>query len=108
MKAKLTDDQKDWLRRVTERSGKQVSDSDIFVSICSGKALEEPQWCLEMGFAVALDKPIYLLVPDDLVLPENLRRLARGIERYKPDDMPSFNAASHRLIRAAQAEGSIK
>lgn len=58
---------------------------------------------MEIGVAVVLDNPILLLVPEDLEIPENLRRMALAIETYRsPDDI---GLATKRLLTFAREHG---
>lgn len=89
---------KRWLQRVAEGSGKRIEQSNVFLSIVTASYQREPQCALELGIAVMLDKPIYLIVPKGTKVSENLRRLARGLEFFDPDDPEDMHRAAKRLL----------
>jgi len=96
-------DLRDFARRAVERAVPKIDQSAIFLGLLPSENMaEHANLVIEFGLAVLLDKPIYLLVPDDLRLPSNLTRLAHGVERYRgPDDI---EAATARLLRRAHRE----
>jgi hypothetical protein len=89
------------LKEAAERSAEKLADCSAFISLFSEKMAEEPVPVLQLGLAMLMDKPIYLLVPEGAALPENLRKVAVRIEYYKRDaeDMTSFRQASDRLLK---------
>lgn len=63
--------------------------SGTYLGIFSDDFKENPKCLIEIGMAVMLDKPIYLFVPVGTSIPENMKRLARGIEYYtSEEDIP--------------------
>lgn len=95
---------KRWLQRITKNSGSRIEQSSVFLSIYTIDYEREPQCALELGIAVLLDKPIYLLAPEGLKVAENVQRLARGLERYEAGNSDSLEAATKRLVKFALGE----
>ena len=87
-----------WLRKVAESSGEGIEKSKIFLSIFSKSYKEEPECALQLGIAVLLDKPIYLVVPHGVEIPENIKRLAKGFEYFEFGNEESLKAATLKLI----------
>lgn len=94
------------LIHAARRNAEKIANSDFFLVLFNDKMLEDPTPLLQMGLAVYMDKPIYLLVPQDTPIPENLRRMARKIEYYwaNPDDMSSIENATSKLIKRVSEE----
>lgn len=88
---------KRWFREVSEKSGKRIEESDAFVSIFTTNYEQNPQCALELGIAIMLDKPIYLLVEKGTPIPSNLKKVANGIEFCDRDDPDGIRKASNRL-----------
>jgi hypothetical protein len=98
----------DILTRVLRDTAEKISGSDIFIALFHQDMAEEPGPLLQMGLAVYLDKPVYLLVPLSRVaaLNRNLERLAQVIETYD-GSLPflererSLQAATTRMLAHA-------
>lgn len=60
---------------------------------------------LQFSIAIMLDKPIFLLVPDSVRIPEKVKRVVDGIEFYKYGDEDSAHKASTKLIQQATEKG---
>ncbi len=93
------------LKQAAKEMAEKVSDSSVFMVMFNESMVEEVAPLIQMGLAVYMDKPIYLLVPeaDMKALPENLKRLARRIESYDrtlppPLMQASLEAATMRLL----------
>jgi hypothetical protein len=89
------------LKAAAKENIEKINESAAFISLFNEKMADEPLPCLQLGLAMLLDKPIYLLVPEGDVLPENLKKVAVRIEYYKRDlnDMTSFQEAGKRLLK---------
>ena len=83
----------------------KLDDSALFVSLVSEAYLRDASCLLQLGMAVALDKPIYLAVKRGTVIPENFRRLARAIEEFASAEDVEY--ATKRLIEAARTAGVL-
>ena len=92
---------KRWFRKISEDSGKKIEGSNVFMSIFTTDYKREPQCALELGIAILLDKPIYLVVPNGTVVPKHLEKIAKGIEFYSSDDetKQSFKSATEKLLK---------
>lgn len=90
----------EWLRQAVERSGEKIAASTIFLSLFTEGYAKDPVAVLQLGIAVALDKPIHILAPYGVELPANIRRLARTVSRYDPDDIESLKAATESVVRS--------
>ena len=75
---------KEYLKRAQEEMFPMMKDSAMNVVILN--ANPDIKLCLEVGAAVLFDKPIILLVPEEMPVPANLKRLASSIINGSPDD----------------------
>jgi hypothetical protein len=85
----------EWAKRLKENVEK-IGSSEIFLSMLNGK-FDDPLMLMQMGIAVYMDKPIYLLVNRGTKIPENLRKMAAGIEVVDYDNMDQMTAAIERI-----------
>lgn len=74
----------------------KVADVNIFVSLFQGDA--DFKWATEMGFALAYDKPIYLLIKRGTPIPANIKKVATAIEFF--DSADDVGDATKRLLAA--------
>lgn len=88
------------LKDAARRSADKIAESDFFMVLFNDAMVEEVLPLIQMGLAMYMDKPIFLLVPEGAAIPENLRKVAQGIETYRrtPDDVSSIERATERLI----------
>jgi|SRR5215471_2421696 len=91
------------LRDAAKRNAEAITGSEVFVCMFNKKMMEDPIPLMQMGMAVYLDKPIYILVDEGRVLdiPENLRRMSRGLRMYKHGDTESLHKATKELLADA-------
>src|SRR5262245_52293510 len=91
------------LQEAAKRNAEAISGSAVFVVMFNETMIDEVIPLIQMGLAVYMDKPVYILVPESKVLqiPENVRRIARGLEVYKDDDLDSLKDATLRLMDGA-------
>ena len=81
---------------------KKMEQSDIFLSLVTKNYLKgDYRNCVEIGLAVFMDKPLYLLVEAGQEIPENFKRLARAIEYFIPGDIDSLTTAQNKLLKKA-------
>ena len=92
---------KEFARKAVERNLPRMEQSAVFLAIFDGHYAENAICILQLGLAILLDKPIYMLVPKGTKVPEKLRRAADGIEEYHPDDL---GIATRRLMERATKE----
>jgi hypothetical protein len=69
----------EWLGEAAERSAEKIADSAVFMGLFSKDYRESSLCLLQLGIAIMLDKPILMVVPPDVEVPENLRKLAAGL-----------------------------
>lgn len=67
-----------WLKAALERTKQGMGESARFLQIWNEKIQEDPIALMQTGLMLLLDKPAYFVIPPGMVLPENLRRLARA------------------------------
>jgi hypothetical protein len=98
---KFSEEFKQSVREVADK----ISDSAAFLCLFNEHMIEEIHPLIQMGLAVYMDKPIYLVMPEVRLpfVPENLRKLAKGIETYDdtlPQDLmkTAIEAAVTRLL----------
>jgi hypothetical protein len=98
-------------KRSVRETADKLEHSAVFLCIFNEHMIEEIHPLIQMGLAVYMDKPIYLVMPEVRLklVPENLRRLAKGIETYD-DTMPrdlmktAMEAAVTRLLASELRE----
>jgi hypothetical protein len=77
------DDVKEWLDSVAREMLPKMKDAVLSIALYSGKV--DPKLCVEIGAAILFDKPIILVVTDQVQLPRNLERAAAEIVRGNPN-----------------------
>lgn len=77
----MSDALPDWLNEALPRNREGMASCSVFTQLWDPKLLEDPLAVLQTGLAVLLDKPMFFVVPPGmkLLLPENLKRLARAV-----------------------------
>lgn len=65
------------------RNAEAMGQSSIFAQIWNPDGEHEALYCMQLGLAIMLNKPVHLLVPKGRVVPENMRRLARSIVEFE-------------------------
>lgn len=73
------------VRRFVDELTKHVTGGDVFVTIVSKSWLSDMGSAMQLGVAIATGKPIWLLVQNDAVLPDALRKIASRIEHYNDE-----------------------
>jgi hypothetical protein len=78
----------DSLKRYLDHAAKEtiphMNNSALAISLLMAKP--DPKLCLEMGAALLLDKPIIVVVPPNIPIPDNLRRVAAAIVQGDVDN----------------------
>lgn len=82
------------------KSCKGVKESSHFLSLFTDNYEKEPYCIIQMGYAVLLDKPIYLIVQEGRKIPENLKRLAKKIVYCDISDKASISKAAEQISQA--------
>ena len=94
----LTDVENKWLQEASKSATEAIGKSAHFLSLYSGSYSKDAGCALQLGLAILMDKPLYFLVEEGVVMPKNLQRAASGIEHYKKGDSASLEAATMRLL----------
>lgn len=67
-----------------------ISDSKVMMTLVGPDPHDlDIQQCMEIGAAVLLDKPFMVVVPNDRIVPENLKKIATVVVHGSPGD-PGF------------------
>lgn len=70
-----------YLEKTVEAMGR----SSVVCTLFTNNYKESVQAWLEFSASVMLDKPIFLLVPEDVVIPKKVQLIADRIVRYGPN-----------------------
>lgn len=92
-----------WAVKVTEG----VADSSCFMQLWNDVMLDlskDPGPIFQLAYALALDKPIILVVPHGSHVPENIQRVARALEYFDYGDTKSLEAATLRAFKVLGIE----
>lgn len=95
----MTDASEKWLREEVRRNLPRIQDSAIFLALFTNNYEKDALAVLQFGLAVLLGKPIILVMPRGTKLPENVRRLAKGIGEY--DSIEDAALVTRRLLEEA-------
>lgn len=84
------------------RNRKAIANSHVFLVLFNEKMTDEAVPLIQVGLALYMDKPIVVLCPESkaAAIPDNLRKLARGIATYKDGDMDAMTWAAKKLLEA--------
>lgn len=85
-----------WLREAVRRNLQPMRESAIFLALFTQDYEKDAVAVLQFGLAVLLDKPIYITMPRGTRLPENVRRIAKGIGEY--DSIEDAPLVTQRLL----------
>lgn len=85
------------LKEAAKGSMKKIGDCAVFMGICSDNYADDPVCLMQLALALLLDKPIFLLFQQGVVIPKNLIRCLEGYEYYEHDNESSFKQASEKL-----------
>ena len=94
----------DSLRMHLYRVGQGLKDSEHFISIFTEEYMKDPLCLVQLGMAVMLDKPIFLMVEEGMwdTLPKNLKAIAKGMTPFKKGDRESMIKSSKELLEYAR------
>jgi hypothetical protein len=65
-----------WVKDVDEELYPRLSRSNAFISLCPVTGKPDAKFCVELGMAIMLDKPVIVVVAPGSVLPKKLNRVA--------------------------------
>ena len=89
-----------WLTRCREVLAPMVDKSAIGMAIIGSKP--DPKIAVELGYSILLDKPIVLVVPEGVAIPDHLNRVADYIIPLTPNDPEFTNAVTTALEYLAE------
>jgi hypothetical protein len=98
--SQFDDEELTLLKDALKRSVEGINQSDFFCSLFTKSVPEDPVAVLQIGLMLILDKPLFLLAPDDMPIPMNLKRLAINISRYQEGNSASYAEAAEDMKRA--------
>lgn len=100
----------DWARfrksykQVSEQSYNLMKDSAVYLGMITPEFFKDPICLLQLGLAVLLNKPLYLLVRKNVPIPQSLRNIASAIEIVEDDSIEAYQRASKRLLDKASKD----
>lgn len=86
---------KKWLAETHEK----VRDSATFLSIFTDNYKEDPLALVQLVFAMMLEKPIYLIVPEGTKIPRAFLKAADKIEFFEPDNKEDMQAKVTKMLK---------
>lgn len=95
---------KEWMKKQFEG----ISKSAIFVGIDSKNYRDDIRCAAQLGLAVMLDKPIFLLIDDSIASSSKLLKICDGWEPYTAGDTESTKLATERLFTQIKEKGGVK
>lgn len=66
-----------------QKNYRLIEGSQVFLSLYNKKMGDDPLPAMQLGIAILLEKPIYLLVKKGDVVPDKMRKIADRIEYYE-------------------------
>ncbi len=87
------------LKKVVDSNFNGILKSELFVSLYTKNYINEPICFLQIGIAMLLNKPIFLLVEEGAVPSEKIMRVTDGIEYFTKADTASLDKAMENLIK---------
>lgn len=90
-----------WVQDTAEKMGA----SRICLNIFTDNFKEGIDSLLQFSLAIMLDKPIYLLAPNNVKIPEHVKKIASAIEVYEVGNSQSMDEALRRLLATAKEKG---
>lgn len=93
------------LAKWVERTAQMMDRSKICLTIFTENYKNGIDSLLQLSLAMMLDKPIYLLVPEGVKVPEHVKKIASAIEFYQRGNRPSMDAGLSRLLATAKEKG---
>ena len=69
-----------------QRNYRLINGSQAFLSLFNKKMADDPIPAMQLGIAILLEKPIYLLVKNGEEIPDKMRKIADRIEYYESEE----------------------
>jgi hypothetical protein len=76
----------------------KMKDSVIFLAIYDSSYIDNPACAFQLGLAVALDKPMYLLIREGTPVPSNLKKVAKKIVFFSGSSEDEVKKAASELF----------
>lgn len=109
---KAEDKQKidEWLRKSYDKNSTGIKASQVFASIFSESAKDSPEFALQIGLAVLMEKPIVIIAERSTRVPAGLLKIATAVERVsfgESSDMARVAATIKNLAKKNKEEPTI-
>lgn len=92
----------EWLEKAHKEDSEGIGSSAICSSIVSKGYLENPRCALQIGLAILMDKPLFLIVDKDQKIPASLVRAAQAIERVDTKNPADMRGVPRKHWRSSQ------
>jgi len=81
---------------------KGVKESGTFMQLHTPNfdPAKDPEYALQLGVAILLDRPIVILAPEGVELPPKLRAVAASVQYFVRDEPQSVWLAARRALEA--------
>ena len=80
-----------WLEDATKDMMPKMKSSAFVMSLYPRDGLPDPKFCMELGAALMMDKPILMIVSDNIAIPQRLRELVTRTVTINGTEMNSDN-----------------
>lgn len=90
------------LKKITEKSADGLNQSEINLTLYGANFKDDPVAMIQLGLSVVMDKPIAVIVPLGVEVPDNLKRLAYAIEYCDTEDKNHLLIATKRIKKAME------
>ncbi len=98
------------LHEAAKKNFEAISASAVFLPLWMKDYAKDPVAVMQVGMAILLDKPFYVMLEEGQQLPDSIKKIARHVSTFKRDDKKSMENATHELLTAAadnlQADGA--
>jgi len=101
MKLTMNDKQREELIEYAEKTAESLKQSAICLSLFTDDYKKGIDSLLQFGLSLMFDKPIYLIVPHGVAIPEKIKLIADGIEYFNAGDIESAKIAANKLLLLA-------
>ena len=91
-------------RQASEQSHALMKDSAMYLGLLTPNFFKDPVCKIQLGLAVLLDKPLYLLVFKNVPIPQHLKSIASGIEIVEDESVEACQQASSKLLDKASKD----
>jgi hypothetical protein len=91
-------------KQASKQSYNLMKDSHMYLGMVTPEFFKDPVCMIQLGLAVLLDKPLYLLVRKNVPIPQHLRNIASAIEIVEDDSQEAYEQASRRLLDKASKD----